>query len=37
MLAPRNWLSARIVTFCLLPDVFSEMLALKPAVEASSS
>ena len=34
--APRNWLSARIVTVCLLPVVRSEMLALKPAVQATT-
>ena len=36
ILAPRNWLSARIVTDCLLPLVCSEMLALKPAALATT-
>ena len=31
MVAPLNWLSARITTDCLLPRVVNEMLALNPA------
>ena len=36
ILAPRNWLSARIVTDCLLPVVRSEILALNPAALATT-
>jgi hypothetical protein len=34
--APRNWLSARITTDCLLPRVVSEMLAEKPGALATT-
>ena len=34
ILAARNWLSAFMAIDCLLPAVFSEMLALKPAAWA---
>ena len=34
MVAPRNWLSARITTDCLLPRVSSEMFAVNPGALA---
>src|SRR5882672_1249258 len=36
ILAPLNWLSARMVTLCLLPTVCNEILALKPAALATT-